>query len=64
MALKEDPDINRIINYLCLMMDELEEKIKNKVPIRSADLLELADKSTQLSDMAKELEQFSTDAKP
>lgn len=57
--IKEDRDITRIIHYLCLMMDELEDKTATETPVRMADLNELQDKAMKLAKMAHELKAFS-----
>jgi hypothetical protein len=51
-------DINRNIHFLCLMADELEEKVAAKTPIRHADIKELEEKALYIAELAKRLTGF------
>ena len=54
-GLAENRDINRCIHYLCLMADELEEKIASKIVIAQKDASELEEKALYIAQLAKEL---------
>jgi len=53
---KEDRDITRIIHYLCLMLDEMDEKIANKAVAPIPHLEELQEKAKYLMLSAKLLQ--------
>jgi hypothetical protein len=54
-GLAENRDINRNIHFLCLMADELEEKVASKVAISQADAKELEEKALYIAELAKKL---------
>ena len=54
--IREDRVITRLIHYLCLMLDDIDEKIDKKAVIRIADLVELQEKAKLLADRAMQLQ--------
>lgn len=54
-SLAEDRDISRMIHFLCLMADELEEKLAAETVIRPLDKKELSEKALFIAELSNRL---------
>jgi len=48
-------DIDRCIHYLCLMADELEEKVNTKTSFKQESIEELEQKALYVANLARKL---------